>query len=144
MLQRFRTTVLGRKPWCRRPDRWRARSAASAASRMLTRTCSPSPKFVFAHRFAGRRQAPSGGPDHRICPYFTHMLAVAAPPKSLARAFKMTCTSEGNPVDLARIARAPELVDAGRQERGLGGVCPSFLCQSFEAVPNLAGSLQSF
>ena len=71
------------------------------------------------------------------------MLAVAAPAEAIACAFKVARSPEGNAIDLARIARAFEFMDAGRQEWRIGSLRnPAAFCQSLKVVLYLAGGLQ--
>src|SRR5262245_29715462 len=71
------------------------------------------------------------------------MFAVAAPPETLASAFKMTCASEGHAVDLAWVTGAFELMDASRQKRRIHGLgSASALCEGLKPVPYFSRRLQ--
>ena len=76
---------------------------------------------------------------------FPNMLAVAAPAKAIAGAFKMARPPKGYAVDLARVAGAFEFMDAGRLRvahlRPEEGRCPS---PEPRGGPVFASGLQRF
>ena len=70
------------------------------------------------------------------------MFAVAAPPKALAAAFKVTGTPKRHAVHPAGITRAFECMDTGLEERRVARLGKVSLGERLEAVADFTGRLQ--